>query len=1221
MPSGAKTDSSVTKLHRGPHLARRRRWPARAGARPGPAPRPSRTLSVAGRRLGRQPVLAGLAARRARRSCRARGREPAARGDRRAAPARRGAGATWPRSSRTLLWPGTETPRRRGDVDRRRCGPSTVTSATAGPASGLTSSSTESCSAPAPTPVNHWSGEVGRAGHGGQLAGAAEAGTDQAGGQVALAGDHERPGARAHGRHRPRRQRGQRRSSSRRATSTSPCAPCSAVDERSRPATRAARWGSTIEALVSAVRVGRAARRPALARAHQQQRPTVSSGSTTASTVVASRRTRRLERSGRPGVGVAHARRLLSWSARRARRPPRSPAPCRTSSSDPQPGAGARRRRAGRAAGRPARPGWSGPRRWPAPARRWRRAPAATLPSAGAGSTTYSMPRLASASTTSGVGRETSARTSRVKPASSAVRSRISSSPSVTPSPRRTRVGQAVGRRRRGPPGCRGRGRASSSAPCTPGCRSPAVSSSAVVGRRPRTSRARRAARRPRPRRAPAAAPRRQAARSRRERSTSACAPRRRPPRRRPGGPRRRKPRPGAGRGGGQVEGDGAEHRRRPRPRPAATIQQTSTGIRVERGISASTASTAEHGAQPPGGAEVADPAGEQVAGVDDRRPGAGPPSSSSACAGAVQRAPAATTARAARGTTASAVAGGPQTERSRTAPRARSTAAAAMTTSPSRSGEEPQATGRERRAERQQQRRCARPPASGGPARGRRSRGRRGPATAAGRRRRRSPSRPSPQAPLTHRAPARRSPRPTAAASAARRPGRPSRPTTRRNRQAPHRRERARRAARSPRPRPRGCRRAAWPSSASGRTYAGAGTACPARAGARTRSAGATSRRRPPGTGERPPPVTEPNAARAPTSASTHEQREQHGDRVGEEAGHEPGVLAERVLVGSCDRRGGPAAAAGSASAAGGAAALGDVLGLVGRRGRRGRRRSRGRGGRAARSGRAGGARRRGVDLARRCRGAPGREDLARAGVERDQRRRARRAPRRRSGPAGSRSSAAGCRARAGRTCNGSARGAGVGQQREERGAALLVVRVPPGQRRAPDAAVRGLGVEDHGLRHDERSGARPRRRASRSRCRCRRSAAASSKPPSSSSTRRRTSMPAVLTASTVRTSSCWPWSYSPRSRPVSRRPVPEMVTPSSSSRLQRGPLAQLGAEHVGVGVAPRPRPAAPRARPGAGLASSWRSQTHSAACAGAASCSRPSAHGGGVGGRRRGP
>ena len=95
------------------------------------------------------------------------------------------------------------------------------------------------------------------------------------------------------------------------------------------------------------------------------------------------------------------------------------------------------------------------------------------------------------------------------------------------------------------------------------------------------------------------------------------------------------------------------------------------------------------------------------------------------------------------------------------------------------------------------------------------------------------------------------------------------SRPTTRRNRQAPHSAS-GTASSRTPRPRPTGCRRAAVASSASGSTYAGAGTAVPGRAGATSRSAGATSRRRRPGpaTGRRR--LTAPYAARAPTSAST---------------------------------------------------------------------------------------------------------------------------------------------------------------------------------------------------------------------------------------------------------------------------------------------------------------------------------------------------------------
>ncbi len=51
-----------------------------------------------------------------------------------------------------------------------------------------------------------------------------------------------------------------------------------------------------------------------------------------------------------------------------------------------------------------------------------------------------------------------------------------------------------------------------------------------------------------------------------------------------------------------------------------------------------------------------------------------------------------------------------------------------------------------------------------------------------------------------------------------------------------------------------------------------------------------------------------------------------------------------------------------------------------------------------------------------------------------------------------------------------------GVGQQRVHRGPALLVVRVPAGERRPADAAVRGLRVEDHRPGHHDRLVARRR-------------------------------------------------------------------------------------------------------------------------------------------------
>ena len=65
--------------------------------------------------------------------------------------------------------------------------------------------------------------------------------------------------------------------------------------------------------------------------------------------------------------------------------------------------------------------------------------PAERRPSTGAGSTTYSMPRSASASTSRGCGAETRRVTSSVMGRSSGVRPRTSSSPTVMPSPRRTR--------------------------------------------------------------------------------------------------------------------------------------------------------------------------------------------------------------------------------------------------------------------------------------------------------------------------------------------------------------------------------------------------------------------------------------------------------------------------------------------------------------------------------------------------------------------------------------------------------------------------------------------------------------------------------------------------------------------------------------------------------------------------------------------------------------
>ncbi len=88
----------------------------------------------------------------------------------------------------------------------------------------------------------------------------------------------------------------------------------------------------------------------------------------------------------------------------------------------------------------------------------------------------------------------------------------------------------------------------------------------------------------------------------------------------------------------------------------------------------------------------------------------------------------------------------------------------------------------------------------------------------------------------------------------------------------------------------------------------------------------------------------------------------------------------------------------------------------------------------------------------------------------------------------------------------------------------------------------------------------------------------------PTCSSTSRRTSRPAVFAASTTRRTSCWPWSYSPRSRPVSRRPLPEMVTPSSSRRRSEGHSRSLGPNRLTPGLSSARLRAGARGRAGRG-------------------------------------
>ena len=88
-------------------------------------------------------------------------------------------------------------------------------------------------------------------------------------------------------------------------------------------------------------------------------------------------------------------------------------------------------------------------------------------------------------------------------------------------------------------------------------------------------------------------------------------------------------------------------------------------------------------------------------------------------------------------------------------------------------------------------------------------------------------------------------------------------------------------------------------------------------------------------------------------------------------------------------------------------------------------------------------------------------------------------------------------------------------------------------------------------------------------------------------SHTSRRTSIPAVPTASTARVPSCWPWSCSRRSSPVSRRPPRAIVTPTSSSSRRSprpstlGPATATCGSRVDLGEQlARGRPARARSR-----------------------------------------
>ena len=156
-----------------------------------------------------------------------------------------------------------------------------------------------------------------------------------------------------------------------------------------------------------------------------------------------------------------------------------------------------------------------------------------------------------------------------------------------------------------------------------------------------------------------------------------------------------------------------------------------------------------EHGddaAQPPRRSEVADPAGEQVEGVDPgarQAPGVeDQPSPAASCRAGSHHGASST------GTTPRAAAGGPQTERSRIAP------GTIRTRRPPDDEAEEQRRGTRRRARtRPRARGAARSAtrrASGGRGRDRRSRGRHAPARGSSAATATVPKRPSPQAPLT---------------------------------------------------------------------------------------------------------------------------------------------------------------------------------------------------------------------------------------------------------------------------------------------------------------------------------------------------------------------------------------------------------------------------------------------------------------------------------------
>ena len=119
------------------------------------------------------------------------------------------------------------------------------------------------------------------------------------------------------------------------------------------------------------------------------------------------------------------------------------------------------------------------------------------------------------------------------------------------------------------------------------------------------------------------------------------------------------------------------------------------------------------------------------------------------------------------------------------------------------------------------------------------------------------------------------------------------------------------------------------------------------------------------------------------------------------------------------------------------------------------------------------------------------------------------------------------------------------------------------------------------------------------------RKSGSEGSKPARASQTSRRTSIPAELTASTSRMPSCWPWSCSRRSSPVTRRPEPVTVTPASRSRRRSCQPRILGPRTATLGLSSAVSSSRSR-QCASGALSSCRSHTQETASGANGSCVR---------------